>query len=72
MASADFMYENKLRTCPITEEQANTILAWIGINKTDAEAYSGISSSRAILAHATEDYIKHLYPPHYQSIQGRE
>jgi hypothetical protein len=66
------MWEEKLKRCPITEEQADAILAWIGIDKASAEAYSGISSSRALLAHATRNYSKHLYPIAVQSIQERQ
>ena len=72
VGTMDFKYEYKLKTCPITEEQATELLEWLGIDKLDAQTYSWISNARAILIAASKDYNKQLYRTEYRSIQERQ
>lgn len=72
MAICDFMYEDKIKTCPVDEQKAAEILRWLGIGAEDAQKYSGISTCRAILLNAVKHYTNDLYPRNYQSIQERQ
>lgn len=67
MASADFIYEHKVSSCPITEEQAFAILCWMEIGPNDAFKYMGLSTSRAVLYRTAAHLRSTLNPPQYIS-----
>lgn len=63
----DFLYKDKVKRCPIHEWVAASILTWLGIDIGEAKRYCGVSTCKAVLIVATQDFISHLYPPTYRT-----
>jgi len=67
MGRSDFLYEWQLKNCPIDEETAAKIVAWMDINLARAKQYGGVSTARAVLIMASRDLKANLSEVVYQT-----